>query len=501
MPVKAIMAFLLILMTGASPLIAAEICDKQEEGTIFTLWPLVDYRESPREGYSNLSILGPVFKLQRRGKEKDLAVRPLYYNTSNSSEGTSSTSYFYPIASSEKSPEAETTQILKLYQNNVFRKGEENEQKDKMLFPFYIRGTSEKYGPYLSVFPFYGDLYERFWKDEYHYVMFPIYSRTVKKGTTTRNYIYPLISTIEGEQESGFQVWPIYGQSAKEGVYRKRFFLWPIFFDENLNLDTDNPTKKLLVWPFYSSMESPDRTSHHYLWPFFGHSVDRSKKTEEWDYFWPFFVTVKGEARTLNRFIPFYSEDKRKESLKNWYMWPLYSHEKLESESFSQERDRIMYFLYSDNRETWNADAKERRKVAFWPLFIYKKDHTGIKSFSFPAPLEPIVDREGIDKCWAPLWRVYVQKWTDDESAASFLWNLYWHEYRRGDLAFELFPVVLYRSEKHVRDFRLLKGLISYKRSDAQKRLSFFWLPFGINWGTAASADVEGGQMDSGSKP
>ena len=32
-----------------------------------------------------------------------------------------------------------------------------------------------------SVFPLYGDLYERFWRDEYHYVLFPLYGRTVKR--------------------------------------------------------------------------------------------------------------------------------------------------------------------------------------------------------------------------------------------------------------------------------------------------------------------------------
>jgi len=500
MPAKAITAFLLILIAGTSQLFAADIPDKREEGTIFTLWPVIDYRESPKEGYSNLSILGPLFKLQQRGKEKDLAVRPLFYKTTNESEGISSTTYLYPLASSEKSEDVERIQVLQLYQNNVFRKEGEQEKKDNMLFPFYIKGTSAKYGPYLSVFPFYGDLYERFWKDEYHYVMFPFYSRTVKKGTTTRNYLYPIVSTIEGEKESGFQVWPLYGQSAKEGVYKKRFALWPVFFDENTGLDTDNPTKKLLVFPFYVSIDSPKRVEHHYLWPFFGHTVDSAKKSEEWDYFWPFFVTVKGEDRALNRYIPFYSEDKRKESVKYWYMWPLYSHENLASESFSQERDRILYFLFSDNRETWNADGKNRHKVALWPLFLYKKDYTGIKSFSFPAPLEPIVDREGIDKCWAPLWRVYVQKWNDDESAVSFLWNLYWHEYRKGDLTYELFPLISYRSEKQERDFKFLKGLFRYQRHDTRKKFSILWLPFGINWGEQSTEGAGSGQNDSRSK-
>ncbi len=500
MTVKALTAFLLILIAGTSPLLAAQAPEKQGEGAIFTLWPLVDYRESPGQGFSNLSILGPLFKLQHRGNDKEVAVRPFFYNSSNKSEGTSNTDYLYPIASSEKSPEAETTQVLKLFQNNVFRKGEEQEQKDKMLFPFYIQGKSEKYGPYVSVFPFYGDLYQRFWKDEYHFLMFPLYSRTVKMGTTTRNYLYPIVSTIEGEKESGFQVWPLYGQSSKEGVYRKRFVIWPIFFDEDLGLNTENPTKKLLVLPFYVSVDSPSRTEKHYMWPFFGYVDDKTKKSEEKDYFWPFVVTIKGESRTLNRYIPFYSEDKRKDSVKYWYMWPLYSHEKLDTESFVKERDRILYFLYSDNTETWTVDGKSKHKVSFWPLFMYKKDADGRKSFTFPAPLEPIVDREGIDKCWAPLWRIYVQKWNDDESAVSFLWNLYWHDYRRGELAYEFFPLLSYRSEKQVRDFTFLKGLIRYRRHNVEKKLSFFWLPFGITWGKPDTESIEAGRMDSRSK-
>ena len=76
-----------------------------------------------------------------------------------------------------------------------------------MFFPFYISGTSKKYGPYTSVFPIYGDIYERFWRDEYHFVLFPLYGRTVKKGTTSRNYLYPFFNTIEGEKESGFHFW------------------------------------------------------------------------------------------------------------------------------------------------------------------------------------------------------------------------------------------------------------------------------------------------------
>ena len=113
----------------------------------------------------------------------------------------------------------------------------------------------------------------------------------------------------------------------------------------------------------------------------------------------------------------------------------------------------------------------------------------GIKSFSLPAPVEPILDREGIERNWAPFWRIYQQKWDDKgDSAASLLWNLYWHEHRGADLAYELFPLIDYRSENNAVKVDLLKGLISYGNDSAGKSLGFLWLPFRLHLGKAGSA-------------
>lgn len=473
-----------LIMALASPLYAAEGEAATDEGTVFTLWPLVDYRESPKEGYSNLSILGPLLKFQKRGEERDTAVRPLFYNTENRREETSNTDYLYPVASTETSPDVSTVQVVKLFQKNFYKKDEGKEEKGTMLFPFYISGKSEKYGPYTSVFPFYGDIYERFWRDEYHYVMFPLYGKTVKKGTTTRNYLYPIFSVTKGEKESGFQFWPLYGQSHKEGVYKKRFVLWPFYMTEEKGLDTPNPTSNLYLIPFYAASDSPQRRSRHYLWPFFGHTADQEKKQEEWDMFWPFWVVERGEKRNVDRWLPFYSEEKAKESLKRWYMWPIYRHEEINSDKFRLSRDRLLYFLYSDTTETWSVDGKERRKTALWPFFFYKREPNGVSALSIPAPVEPVFDREGIERNWAPLWRIYQQRWNEKgDSALSILWNLYWHERRDADLAYELFPLVSYRSEKGGRDLKILKGLIRYQAHGADNKLSFLWLPFGVHWG------------------
>ena len=304
MTVKTFMTTFLLAILAASPLFAGD--GKEAEGTIFTFWPFIDYRASPREGYSNLAILGPLLKFQHRGDDRDLAVRPFYYGTANQQNGTAAAEYLYPLATSGTSPEAAKLQVLELYQNNIYRRDEEEKREQgTMLFPFYITGSSAKYGPYTSVFPFYGDLYERFWRDEYHYFLFPIYGWTVKNGTTTRNYLYPFLSTTEGENESGYQLWPLYGQSAKEGVYRKRFLLWPFFLQETSGLDTDDPVKRFYLLPLYAATDSKKSTSRYYMWPFFGRKIDKEGNQEERDYFWPFWRTIRGKNAHLTVISPF----------------------------------------------------------------------------------------------------------------------------------------------------------------------------------------------------
>ncbi|GAM11417.1 hypothetical protein OR1_03733 [Geobacter sp. OR-1] len=484
---RPLLAFMVLasLLLPAIPSFGAKAGDIDVEGTIFTLWPLIDYRESPKEQFSNLGILGPLIKIQENRGDSVVAFRPLFHNSANKKQGTSVTEYLYPLASSETTPEVSRFQFLKLIQNNNFRKDEAGGgEKDSMFFPFYISGTSKKYGPYTSVFPIYGDIYERFWKDEYHYALFPLYGSTVKNGTTSRNYLYPLFNTLEGDKESGFQVWPLYGQSAKEGVYRKRFVLWPFVISDTRGLNTANPTEKLFLLPFYTATDSPDKTERGYFWPFCGYRDDRKLKEQETDFLWPFIWTVRGEERRVDSYLPFYSGEVKKESSKHWYLWPLFRNDTLTTDTFSRDRNRVLYFLYSDSLERWAKDGSERKRTALWPMFVYQRDPRGVKTFSFPALVEPILDRGEIEQNWSPLWRIYQQKWTDSgESVVSFLWSLYWHEIRDDATAYEFYPLLFYRGKADFAETSIFKGLVRYKNVEGEKSLKLLWLPFGLNWG------------------
>lgn len=444
----------------------------------FNIWPLFDYRSSPATEYSNLSILGPLFKREHSGTITKTALRPLFFVTD--SQNTQETDLLYPIASTSKSENNRDTQVLRLFQKRVSRAGSPDEKRSTMLFPFYISGESEKYGPYHSFFPVYGDIYERFWRDEYHFTLFPLYGQTVKKNTISNNYIYPFFNTVSGPgEEKGFRFWPFYGKYEKPGVYEKSFILWPFYFNEHLEQNTENPVKNFYLLPFYASSTSPQRSSTYTPWPFVGVIKDAGGNVLERDYFWPFWMTANTEKSVTERYLPFYSETRTKDSSRKWLMWPIYRHITIDSPIFTQQKSSLLYFFYRNSEETWPKAGKSRARNTLWPLYAWKRDEAGVRTLSFPAPVEPVIWNDGVERNWAPLWRIFISKWDDQgNSATSILWNLFWQEKRGEDRAWEISPLISWRNESSGVELRLLKGLFAFSNTPEGQGFSLFWIPF-----------------------
>lgn len=468
-----------ILLLACAAVHAEEGAAPATEGTVLTLWPLFDYRSSPATGYSNLSILGPLFKREKSGNITKTAIRPLFFT--EAAPDSEQRDILYPLASTSRSEDDSDTQVLRLYQKHVNHEGKPEEKRDTMLFPFYISGHSEKYGPYTSFFPIHGDIYERFWRDEYHYTLFPLYGRTVKNGTTSTNWLYPIFNKVSGENESGFQVWPLYGAAHKDGVYEKRFVLWPFYISEDLGKNGDNPVENRYLLPFYASSKSPKKSSTHIPWPFCGVVRDGDGKVIERDYVWPFWMTASGKDSTTERYLPFYSRSKVKDTGSRWVMWPLYRYQTIDSPLFRQEKTSLLYFLFNRSDESWPQAGQDRATSTFWPLYAWKRDEEGQRTLSLPAIVEPVIWNEGVERNWSPLWRIFIAKWNDKgDNAISILWNLYWQERRGEELAWELSPLISYRSDKNGKEFRLIKGLFGYSGGKEKTSLSILWVPFGI---------------------
>ncbi len=165
----------------------------------------------------------------------------------------------------------------------------------------------------------------------------------------------------------------------------------------------------------------------------------------------------------------------------------MYRIEQLQTEMLDRRRDRVLFFLYSDLRESWNGqEVPAKRRRALWPLFTYENVQ-GVSRFHTLSLLEPFFpENPAIERNWSPLWRLYQRRWDEHgNEVSSLLWNLYWKERRGDDLAMEIFPLVRYQREDDRVDLRLLKGLVRYRRGEQGRQINLFFLPWGF--GSAGS--------------
>jgi hypothetical protein len=81
---------------------------------------------------------------------------------------------------------------------------EENSVRHTTLFPIYFhQHSTETNHNYTAVFPFYGHLENRMFRDDIKFVLFPLWSETRKKGKVTDNYLYPFFDRRRGEGLTG----------------------------------------------------------------------------------------------------------------------------------------------------------------------------------------------------------------------------------------------------------------------------------------------------------
>lgn len=477
----------LVVMMFASPVFA-------DDATLSTFWPVYDYRASARADYRSLHLFGPLVKYETKGEETEYTLRPLFYRSVDA-EGNSETDVLYPLFGHKRDKDSSRFHFLHLIdydfgEDDDFREDESGSRNRSYFFPFLFYGEEEQ-GRYMAFFPFGGTLYNWFGRDRITFALFPLYSRTERGTRRVDNVLWPFFARISGEDEAGYKFWPIYGQSSKEGVYRKKFFLWPIFFSESKKLDTDNPEEVRAAWPFYVSRESPEKSFNAVLWPFFYKLEDRVKGYEQWNTPWPLVRVTRGENYHGVKVLPFFADETMDAKRQRWYLWPIYKIEEMETELISRRRDRVLFFLYSDTRESKWETGDSMRRIHLWPLFGYQQKN-GVSHFHLFSLIEPFFPgNESIERLWAPLWRVYQQKWDQQGNrVTSLLWNLFWSE-RQGDrLAWELFPLVAFQkqSPQH-RSLTFLKGLLSYRSDEQGKSLHLFYLPWGLHWGAAAAAN------------
>jgi hypothetical protein len=411
---------------------------------------------------------GPLFYQQQDGSRLTWGIPPLMVCTEDPATDSMEFDMVYPILTYSHFGQEYRFQILQLFS---FSGGglQSGAAKHRFtLFPIYFQQRSADTNEnYTALFPIYGNLQNRLFRSEIHFVLWPLYAKTVRKpgantagadeflsianrwvkgrrgDVTTYNYLVPIFHLRYGEGMKGWQVWPLVGHEKKVITsrtniwndvqmvpgYEKSFVLWPIWSHETQDIGTTNVRHFSALLPFYTSLRSPARDSTAYIWPF-GLTLtdDRAKKYHETDVLWPLIVYARGEGKTSTRVWPLFGQAHNAELTRNFYLWPVYKYSRVHSDPLDRERTQLFFFIYSDVRQKNTETGKQMHRVDFWPFFTHTKDLNGNTSLQVLSVIEPVLSKsDSIERDWSHVWSI----WRSEHNAAtgassqSLLWNLY----------------------------------------------------------------------------
>jgi hypothetical protein len=430
---------------------------------------------------------GPLFYDEQTEEQHTWAVPPLISLTRNPGQELKEFDMLYPVLSYDRYGEQYRWQFFQILSWAGGPTQTATNRHRFTLFPVYFQQrSSQPEDNYTAVFPFYGHLKHRLFKDEMSFVMFPLYGETRKRDVVTDNYVYPFFHLRHGDGLTGWQLWPFVGEEHKDITTRtnrfgdeesvpghdSRFVLWPFYFEDRMGLGSDNPQWQLASLPLFSLVRSPKRDSTTVLWPFFSHVTDRDKQYREWDLPWPLMVFARGEGKTTTRVFPFYSHAQSPTLESDFVLWPVYKYNRAQMPPLDRVRKRILFFLYSDITDKNTQTGKDDRRVDLWPFYLYQRDFNGSTRLQVPALLETFVHgSHKVPRNWSPVWTLWRSEHNAKTGASSqsLLWNLYRHE--SGP------------------DHKLLACLFGLYQSEAGptgKRLRVFYIPLSKSHDAAA---------------
>ena len=453
-------------------------CRLQAADGPWNVGPLWDEFPLTLDSGERTEAWGPLFYCQTRDTEHTMAVPPLLCHVSDDVADWDEIDFLYPLVTYDRFGTEHRWQFIQLFSVAGGINQDETARKRFTIFPFYFQQRSPDPGNnYTALFPIYGHLQNRLFRDEIHFVLFPLYGQSRKRDVVTDNYLFPFFHLRHGNRLQGWQFWPLVGHEHKDvtwvtngfgdaeivGGHDKWFSLWPIYFNYATGIGTENPAKEIDVLPFYAQYRSPLRDTTSVLWPFFNYIDDRGRKYREWEGPWPLVIFARGEGKTTSRILPLFSRQRSDTQMFDSYLWPVYKYKRLHAGSLDRQRWQVLYFLFSHVRER-NAETGGRKtRTDFLPLFTYRRDYNGNTRLQILAPIEPVLpNNKSVERNWSPVWSLWRSEHnpTAHASSQSLLWNLFRRE-----------------ASPASKKCSLLFGIFQYESTTDARRLRLFFVP------------------------
>lgn len=449
-------------------------------GSESNAWPLSVRRVDPADGAVATEAIGPLFGSRHDPAGSSLLfARPFLLR--ESTPELDRTLFLYPLFTWERRPDAERFSFFQLVNRQHQTTAEGTGVRGFDVWPFYFsRDTGTADTSYRALLPFAGTIKHRFGRDRIEWTAFPFHLETLKAGRRVTHTPWPIVRRYAGDGHTGFELWPLYGERARAGDYRHRFWLWPLAFDSSTNLGAPQPDRKTGALPFHSRSSGPGYVSEDYLWPFFGYT----RRTEpaaydERRYFWPLLVQGRG-ARHVNRWAPLYTHSIAQGVDKHWLLWPLWRTATWEADGVAQRKDQFLFFIWwsLEQRSLANPAAAPASKRHLWPLVSTWDNGAGRRQVQLLSPLEVFFPHhEPVRQLWSPLFALArYDRRGDDEQRWSFLWNAVTARRGAGGAEFHLGPLLGSRRDAGGREVTLGNGLLRWSRGAGEARWRFSFL-------------------------
>jgi hypothetical protein len=336
----------------------------------------------------------------------------------------------------------------------------------RWLLPFYFQGRGAGGENYFALFPLGGTIREFLGRDDIAFVLFPLFGKSRVNEVKTTSVLWPVFSHTRGDGIARDRIFPIYGKSALAGKYEKKFVFWPIWNSAEYFYE-DNPGKTWILFPFCGRAKMEKESTFWILPPFF-----RFTDGEEENRLlcpWPFIQKKESERHDKFYVWPLWGRDRYEGGLKhrNFVLWPFLWSERTEQAHLTKTRRMALPFFFSERGYLKEEGVpKDKQEMIsnywkIWPLVSWQREGRTSR-FRF-LELWPIKNSAPIERNWSPLWTLFKRTHKEDVVRSELLWFLWQSEHRENDQS---------------REYSLLKGLFSYKKSPAGGKIRLFWIPF-----------------------
>jgi hypothetical protein len=264
----------------------------------------------------------------------------------------------------------------------------------------------------------------------------PLFSRSADPGTDSEEYdfLYPLLSYDRfGEQYRWhfFQLISFAGGPTQTESYRRRFTLFPLYFQQRSSDPSENYTALL---PIYGHLKSRLMRDEIYFILFPIYAQTRKKDVVTYNYLYPFFHLRHGDGLKGWQFWPLFGEEHKMITLRTngfndvetipghdgrFVLWPFFMQQKTGIGTTNEAWQLTSIPLFNIQRS-----AQRDLTTIIWPFFTYIDDREK-KYHEWEGPWPFVVYARGEGKSTTRLFPLFSRSHSPVLESDFYLWPVY----------------------------------------------------------------------------